>query len=267
MFPLDYKVQLASAGLGPEPSDSDVQKYFHFEVAVSSMFWIVIYLVKLSFLMLYKQIFGISRLFMKAWWPVLAYTLLTFCICFVAVFWSCLFPTLLFNIEACLSEQATEQSNKVIIIWCALNTTSDIAIMALPLWMLKKLQMRLFHKIGLASIFLLAWIDVVFDILRTYHTIGGTTSLSVLWDILEPTIAVVIATMPTYRALFSRAMETHSSKRSGVLTGNSTRMAMGEPVKPTEEMAVPLAKVGILSHPDESPVRGSGKAQDARHMV
>jgi hypothetical protein len=82
--------------------------------------------------------------------------------------------------------------------------------MALPLWMLKKMQMSLFHKLGLAAIFLLATIDIVFDILRTYHTIGGTTSLSVLWDILEPTIAVVVSTMPTYRALYTSVKREYS---------------------------------------------------------
>jgi hypothetical protein len=98
MFPLDYAVQLYSAGLASKPPETTFMTYYHLEVAVSAMFWIVIYLVKFSFLMLYQQIFGVSRAFMKAWWCVFAYTVLTFCICFVAIFWACGWPTLLFDL-------------------------------------------------------------------------------------------------------------------------------------------------------------------------
>lgn len=70
--------------------------------------------------------------------------------------------------------------------------------MVLPIWMLQKLQMRVPQKLGLAIIFLLALVDITFDIVRIIYTVKGQ---SIVWDILEPTIAVIISCLPTYRSL------------------------------------------------------------------
>lgn len=85
--------------------------------------------------------------------------------------------------------------------------------MLLPLWMLHALQMQMIQKIGLACIFLLATIDILFDILRTVHTVNrdSLTTHAIIWDVLEPTIAVIISCLPSYRALFK-----HSRSRSAV---------------------------------------------------
>ena len=76
--------------------------------------------------------------------------------------------------------------------------------MALPLWMLKDLQIRIGQKIGLTLLFLVATISIVFDILRTFYDIyGGLIRLEVIiWDVWEPIVAVMISALPTYRALF-----------------------------------------------------------------
>lgn len=78
--------------------------------------------------------------------------------------------------------------------------------MALPIWMLRKLQMRRSRKVGLAALFLIALIDVAFDIARTVYTVdGGAVALDTLWDILEPAIAVMISALLTYKALLGRS--------------------------------------------------------------
>ena len=76
--------------------------------------------------------------------------------------------------------------------------------MLLPLWMLHNLQIQTIQKLGLACLFLLAMIDILFDILRTTHRISGIygQAVAATWDILEPTIAVIISCLPSYRALF-----------------------------------------------------------------
>ena len=76
--------------------------------------------------------------------------------------------------------------------------------MALPLGMLKTLQTRTGQKIGLALLFLIATVGIVFDILHTIYNIreGLVEVETILWDILEPTIVVMISALPTYRALF-----------------------------------------------------------------
>lgn len=57
--------------------------------------------------------------------------------------------------------------------------------------MLKRLQMESRPKIWMAVVFLIATIDVIFDILHTIYTVdGGAIALDTVCDILEPTITV-----------------------------------------------------------------------------
>ena len=74
--------------------------------------------------------------------------------------------------------------------------------MALPLYMLWGLQMRYGQKIGLASVFCLGFVVAIFDILRTAESLAsGTFSGVALWSSMEVTIAVIVASLPTYRTL------------------------------------------------------------------
>lgn len=75
--------------------------------------------------------------------------------------------------------------------------------MALPLWMLIRLQMRTAQKLGLALVFMLALVDIIVDILRTIYSISeGVVSLhAMIFEILEATIAVIISCLPTYRII------------------------------------------------------------------
>jgi len=94
------------------------------------------------------------------------------------------------------------------VMWCALNTFGDVLTMLLPLWMLRNIQISRGKKIGLASIAGLVIIDILFDILRTVYTIGSYAAnfpnANSVWALCEPTIAVIICALPTYRALLSR---------------------------------------------------------------
>ena len=72
--------------------------------------------------------------------------------------------------------------------------------------MLQGLQMSTSRKIGLAVLFSIAITDVIFDITRTIYSVdGGALALNTVWDILESTIAVIVSSLPTYKALFGVA--------------------------------------------------------------
>ena len=79
--------------------------------------------------------------------------------------------------------------------------------------MLKRLQMPTRRKIGLAAIFLVATSDVIIDIIRTIYSInGGPVAFNAIWDILEPSIAVIVSALPTYKAVLGS-----SRKQKGTL--------------------------------------------------
>ena len=76
--------------------------------------------------------------------------------------------------------------------------------MALPLFMVWGLQLRTPQKVVLAGIFSLAFVVAIFDILRTVESLqSGTFSGVALWSSLEVTIAVMVASLPLYRAFLS----------------------------------------------------------------
>ena len=80
-----------------------------------------------------------------------------------------------------------------------------LSVMALPLAMLKDLQMRTPAKVGLAGVFCCAFITVAFDILRAVETDmkGGVEGSTALWTNLESAIAVIVSCLPSFIALFS----------------------------------------------------------------
>ena len=99
LFPLTMELQLYSLKMGPKPSTAHLHKFFHLLVPTEIFFWVVIYLVKLTFMLLYQQIFGVKKKFMVFWWIVLTYTILTFIAAVLTVFWSCGSPSELFSLS------------------------------------------------------------------------------------------------------------------------------------------------------------------------
>lgn len=96
MFPLNYSFESWVVGHGEQPWEQDLSKYFRLKFALWLLFWIVIILVKLAFLLFYRFLFGVSRSFMRAWWMVSAFAVLTFLIGFFPGFWACEAPQHLF---------------------------------------------------------------------------------------------------------------------------------------------------------------------------
>ena len=89
--------------------------------------------------------------------------------------------------------------------------------MALPLGMLKGLQMSTKAKIGLAGIFCLATITIAFDILRAIEilTKNNHTGSTALWTNLESAVAVIVSCLPSFRALLSPRKGDNAKKSIG----------------------------------------------------
>ena len=86
------------------------------------------------------------------------------------------------------------------------------AVILLPLWMLPRLQMPIGRKLGLAALFLIAMSDVIFDVFRTVYTGGEANNYYTIWDILEPPIAVILSSLPTYKALLGGAKKARTTR-------------------------------------------------------
>ena len=85
--------------------------------------------------------------------------------------------------------------------------------MFLPLWILRRMQMPIGRKLGLAALFSIAITDVIVDITRTVYTVHGSAfDPYTVWDILEPTIAVIVSSLPTYKALLGGAKKERNTR-------------------------------------------------------
>lgn len=70
----------------------DRNTFIHIRFGGALIFWVAMYSVKFSFLMLYRTLFWISERFRKFWWAVLGFTMLCFWMSFFACFWVCGWP-------------------------------------------------------------------------------------------------------------------------------------------------------------------------------
>lgn len=98
VFPSEYDAQLAFLGLGgKEPTIEEVEFTQRLTFVTLLLFWLIIYAVKGSFLALYWQIFAVSNRFRYVWWFTAGYTILSFCITWISIFWQCGSPSDLNN--------------------------------------------------------------------------------------------------------------------------------------------------------------------------
>ena len=86
-------------------------------------------------------------------------------------------------------------------------------VMALPLAMLRRLQMSMKVKLGLAGIFCCAVATIAFDIIRAVETLtdGDRLGLTALWTNLESAVAVLVSCLPILKALPGPRRKGHST--------------------------------------------------------
>ncbi|KAM0797918.1 hypothetical protein BDR22DRAFT_823731 [Usnea florida] len=146
--------------------------------------------------MLYRFLFQSSRPFKKAWWAVLTFTLVTFWIPIAGVLSTCAGAHTVTDYKAC---EGQSHGRVVKLEYsCVVNIVSDLAIMALPFWMLGDLKITMPQKLGLAVIFSVAIVCIALDIVRVVEAISQNQAL---YTVIEINLVVVISCLPTYRSL------------------------------------------------------------------
>ena len=89
-LPDAYDMQLYELGLiDTKPTDLGIIFNRQMTYAADVLFWVVIFLVKASFLALYWKVFRISRRFRIAWWATSVYTFASFAAIFLSIILHC----------------------------------------------------------------------------------------------------------------------------------------------------------------------------------
>ena len=129
-----------------------------------------------------------------------------------------------------------------------------LSVMALPLAMLKGLQMRTPVKVGLAGVFCCAFITIVFDILRAVKTDtdGDVQGSTALWTNLESAVAVIVSCLPSFTALFSSKNQRNDGKNRSPYKQRSLAISDSAKLRVSAGSSVKSGYSGHASATEES---------------
>ncbi|EPS35173.1 hypothetical protein H072_11424 [Dactylellina haptotyla CBS 200.50] len=136
----------------------------------------------------------------------------------------------------------------------SIGVVSDIAILALPIPIVLKLQLPVYKKLAVLFLFSLGGLACVFAILRMINLFDGVKGIDLTWDIvpvalygqLEVTLAIIATSLPALKVLWKgwlprfsvsaewKTKRSNPSDRSGASSGGRTRQGS-------------LAKMGTIS--------------------
>ena len=100
-LPIIYQLTAIQAGELSLPPDEVLALnlvYLKYELSIRLIFWSCLWAAKGAFLALYWQIFNPSRSFVRAWWIVLAFTIVTYFVCVAGNLTACGSASDLFNV-------------------------------------------------------------------------------------------------------------------------------------------------------------------------
>ncbi|KAI5460670.1 hypothetical protein BGZ63DRAFT_425160 [Mariannaea sp. PMI_226] len=165
-------------------------------------------LIKISIILQYRRIFTVPMmqvitlcciLFLAAWAITVSFLLTLICVP-VAKFWDNSIP------GRCLD------SLTVWYVIAGFNLTTDFATFAMPLPVIRSLQLPMRHKILLAAVFSLGLFTCIISIirLRTLKIAASTDDPNwdnvdaMVWSFVEVAIAIIAACLPTLRPLLAK---------------------------------------------------------------
>ena len=185
-------------------------------MASSMLTWIILWLVKASFLALLWDIIRNSPGLRKAWLVIAIYTFLSFWPLFLAPLWQCGNPSKYGDVLTCQAFPTSEEFASTKSVWglnLALHISSEILILGLPLYFISNFQMSRVQKIGTASFFCVVLVTIIIGFIRNLASmcadipfLCGGDDMKWVWMfqfglILEPAFAVSVCTLPPYKDL------------------------------------------------------------------
>ncbi|KAK2625864.1 hypothetical protein QTJ16_005176 [Diplocarpon rosae] len=200
-------------------------KYMLFFVVM--VFYMTLWSVKVSLLLMYRRLFTGLNGYMKWWWIVMWFTIISFTASFLSNVLSCVPLNRRFDLEPKSPCTAANGVNSTLIA-STMDIASDVFIALLPIRLLIGLRIPTRQKVGIGAVFSLGAVVICCAIIRLVELVesigpGNSTRYVslLLWTILETTVAVVVGSLPTLRTLISSGSRNYSS---GSVVDNSRKM-------------------------------------------
>ncbi|KAH8650378.1 hypothetical protein BGZ60DRAFT_437137 [Tricladium varicosporioides] len=170
-----------------------------------ALMWSTVYSVKLCFLVSFKILIKNVSRSIEAWY--------WFTVSLVVIFWAFMVtvpfivcpysgPEL---IRHCTPETPSKITWIAIGISLASDVITDMMIVAIPIYILRRVRIRLTQKFGIAAFVTLSVVMIILAVIRPplsrYHGSGDTATLYILLYV-ESCIAITMAAVAAYRAVF-----------------------------------------------------------------
>ncbi|KAI1113733.1 hypothetical protein F5Y14DRAFT_462221 [Nemania sp. NC0429] len=215
--PLNYKSGAIVVGEAPTPPLDELKAITlalrRWNLAGELLFWIGLYCSKLSFLFLYRVIFGSHSEYRYAWLAATTYVVLSFGICLIGVFGQCGDVHNLLDYDVCRTPYVAGLDARLIWVDYFFNTTSDLVVALLPMPIIWRLNMHYKQKLAVTGIFSLAAVTIAFETVRSVKLYSEVFSLTNLYSYTELVISVLICMLPSYRFLVSPADKDREYRR------------------------------------------------------
>ncbi|KFY34375.1 hypothetical protein V494_06825 [Pseudogymnoascus sp. VKM F-4513 (FW-928)] len=185
--------------------------YLRYEFTIIGLFWTVLWLVKASFLAFFYMLFDGLQVYRRIWWGVVVFAFLSYVGCWIVSINVCHPARNYFVFGACSLDIDKKTSIVAVLYSTVVDVLTDIMIMAMPLRLLWKVHISKSEKMGLAGVFGIGVLIIVFAIARAVQIAFTTTSDSVLlalWGIIESTVSVIVGCLPPFKSLFTRRLQT-----------------------------------------------------------
>ncbi|KAH7080992.1 hypothetical protein FB567DRAFT_117299 [Paraphoma chrysanthemicola] len=221
IVPQIYKIGRVTLGLiEPWPTLLDeVVNYIRMMFVTTTLFWISLWSVKLSLLSLYKKFMeGLPKIYMRLWWALFVFCLISLVGCFVSYLTSCPDFAASLSKGECSGPRSVRGQLASLYTSFAVDVISDFLIMALPINLVWGLQMARSQKLAILALFASGFVRIAFATIRVIQIgmkAGNDTSPSptwlAMWTIIESAIAICIGCCPAFAAFYRTTRITHIS--------------------------------------------------------
>ncbi|KAL8646217.1 MAG: hypothetical protein Q9226_006961 [Calogaya cf. arnoldii] len=188
------------------------------QFAIIVLFWTIVWVVKVSFLIFYRNLFTNLPDHMVGWRIASGFTAVTYLLCWAFQLGSCVPISHYFILGACETPRDIRYSNACLYVAAVGDIFSDLMIvMGLGLRLLYNLQIIAREKIALGAVFMVGLIKIIFAVIRVVRIGPSATHVNpiwlALWSMIEASVAIVVASLPSFKVLFARGRRRRSEIR------------------------------------------------------
>lgn len=210
-----YETLDVAAGLDKEIPSNYIQAsqtFFGTQIGIILLFTSTLWSIKVAFLLFFRRLGENVSGQQIHWWCAFTFTIVTWIVGIGTIQYQCLAPPVLEIAIKCSTSKAILFEHATLINNLVMDVSSDLAILSIPIRMLWKVRMGIRRKLALGGIFCLVMITMAVAIVRfavVYGHAQPEESWLYFWNTVENTIAIIIACLASFRALFKRE-ERHS---------------------------------------------------------